>query len=84
MLRDIDYAATAVKTALVEKFGRQNAMDDLQVTANESTISVQQGQHLVEGTRDSLLTALHKAGSYDQFWRMCSDQHQQSRTRSGV
>ena len=70
MLRDIDYAATAVKTALVEKFGRENGMEDLQVTAHESTISVQQGQRVTQGTRDSLLTALHKAGSYDQFWRI--------------
>lgn len=79
MLRDIDYAATAVRTALLEKFGRKHVIDDLQVTANESTISVQQGQHLVEGTRDSLLTALHKAASYDQFWRICSEIHQESK-----
>jgi hypothetical protein len=68
MLRDIDYAAEAVKKAIVEKFGRQNPTDNLQVTANEKTITVQDGQQLAEGTRDSLLAALRKAGSYDQFW----------------
>lgn len=68
MLRDIDYAAEAVKKAIVEKFGRQNPTDNLQVTANEKTITVQDGQQVAEGTRDSLLAALRKAGSYDQFW----------------
>jgi hypothetical protein len=73
MLRDIDYAATAVKTAIVEKFGRQNALDDLLVTANEETISVCQGPHSTEGTRDRLVTALHKARSYAQFWQISSE-----------
>ncbi|HZZ28556.1 MAG TPA: hypothetical protein VFE46_11185 [Pirellulales bacterium] len=73
MLRDIDYAAVAVKTALVEKFGREAVFDDLQVTANERTISVQHGQRTAEGTRDFLITILRKAGSYEQFWRMCAD-----------
>ena len=41
MMRNIDYAATAVKTAIVEKFGREEAMDDLVLIANERTISVQ-------------------------------------------
>ena len=66
MSRDIDYAAEAVKKAIVEKFGWQNPTDNLQVTANEKTITVQDGQLVAEGTRDSLLAALRKAGSYDQ------------------
>jgi len=68
MLRDIDYAAAAVKKAIVEKFGRLNPTDNLQVTANENTITVQDGQQVAEGTRDDLLAALRKAGAYDQFW----------------
>ena len=70
MLRDIDYAATAVKKAIVEKFGRKNSLDDLQVVANEKTISVQHGERLADGTRDNLLAALRKADSYDTFWEM--------------
>ena len=73
MLRDIDYAAVAVKTAIVEKFGRQNSLDDLQVTAHEQTISICQGPHAAEGTRDRLLTALHKARSYGQFWEISAE-----------
>ncbi len=70
MLRDIDYAAVAVKTAIVEKFGRQNALENLQVIANEDTISVVDGEHSAEGTRDNLLIALRKAGSYENFWQV--------------
>jgi hypothetical protein len=73
MLRDIDYAAQAVKTALAEKYGRENALDDLQVTAGENTICVQHAERAAEGTRDRLISCIHKAGSYDQFWRMCSE-----------
>jgi hypothetical protein len=72
MLRDIDYAAVAVKTALVEKFGREEAMEDLQVVANERTISVQHGPRRGEGTRDHLISAARKVGSYDQFWKLIS------------
>jgi hypothetical protein len=73
MLRDIDYAATAVKTALVEKYGREILIEDLQVKASEHTISVQQGERIAAGTRDMLISCIHKASSYDQFWRMCSE-----------
>ena len=68
--RDIDYAATAVKTAIVEKFGRKNALDGLQVVAHDNTISVQDGEHLAEGTRDNLLAALRKADTYDNLWEV--------------
>lgn len=70
MLRDIDYAATAVKKAIVEKFGRQNPTDNLQVTANEKTITVQDGPRVAEDTRDNLLAGLRKAASYEQFWEL--------------
>jgi hypothetical protein len=72
MLRDIDYAATAVKTAILEKFGRQQAMDDLHLVANERTISVQHGERSAEGTRDNLIGAVRKVGSYDEFWKLIS------------
>ena len=69
-LRDIDYAAMAVKTAIVEKFGRHNSLENLQVVANENTISVLDGDHAAEGTRDNLLAALRKAGSYENLWQI--------------
>ena len=72
MLRDIDYAATAVKNAIVEKFGRQTDLGKLLVTANERTICVQDGDRVAEGTRDNLLCGLRKAESYDSFWQLCS------------
>lgn len=75
MLRDIDYAATAVKTAIVEKFGRQELLGNLLVVANERTISVQDGQRIAEGTRDQLITALRKVGGYDQFWKLISSEN---------
>lgn len=70
MLRDIDYAATAVKTAIVEKFGRHNSLENLQVVANENTISVVDGGRAGAGTRDNLLAALRKADSYDNLWQI--------------
>jgi hypothetical protein len=69
-LRDIDYAATAVKTAIVEKFGRHNSLENLRVIANENTISVVDGEQAAEGTRDNLLAALRKAGSYENLWQI--------------
>jgi hypothetical protein len=73
MLRDIDYAAVAVKTSLVEKFGRQNPTENLQVTANEKTITLQDREQIAEGTRDNLLAAVRKASTYDEFWKFFAD-----------
>ena len=75
MLRDIDYAAAAVKTAIVEKFGREEALADLQVVAHERTISIQHGQRIAEGTRDRLITAVRKVGGYEQFWQLISSEN---------
>lgn len=72
MLRDIDYAATAVKTAILEKYGRAQPLENLQVVANENTLSVIDGEHVAEGTRDNLLGALRKSGSYENFWQLTS------------
>ena len=69
MARDIDYAATAVQTALVDKYGRKNALEDLRVIANERTIAIQHAGRVAEGTRDDLLAAVRKADSYDDFWQ---------------
>jgi hypothetical protein len=70
MLRDIDYAATAVKTAILEKFGRQHPLQDLRVTAKDKTISVEHEGHVAEGTRDDLLAGVRKAKDYDQLWKV--------------
>ena len=58
MARDIDYAAIACKTAIVEKFGRQTELQDLNVVANERTISIIHGDREAEGTRDDILAAV--------------------------
>lgn len=68
MARDIDYAAIAVNNALVQKFGRQSNLKDLQVTANERTITLRHGERSGEGSRDDLLAAIRAAESYDQLW----------------
>jgi hypothetical protein len=79
MARDIDYAATAVKTAIVEKFGRHNELQDLQVTANERTISIRHQDRMAEGTRDDLLAAIRAADSYPSLWEVLPSQ---SKSRS--
>ncbi len=68
MARDIDYAAIAVTNAITEKFGRANDLKDLQVTANDRTITLRDGQRTAEGTRDDLLAAIRAAETYDQVW----------------
>ena len=70
MDRDIDYAATAVNAAMMEKFGPQNDLQELKVTANERTISIHQDGCRAEGTRDDLLAAIRAAGSYAGLWEL--------------
>jgi hypothetical protein len=67
--RDIDYAAIAVKNAIVEKFGRQNDLTGLVVTAGQRTIELRQGELLVANTRDELLALVRKAATYAQVWQ---------------
>lgn len=66
--RDIDYAAVAVKNAIVDKFGRKNELQDLTVVAQDKTIIVRDGAKVGEGTRDNLLAALRKSETYDELW----------------
>ncbi len=66
--RDIDYAATAVESALHEKFGRQNDLTALKVAAGVKTISVTDGDHAIEGSRDDLLARLRRCGTYAEWW----------------
>jgi hypothetical protein len=73
MARDIDYAALAVKKAIVEKFPREN-LEDLQVIAGDKTLSVEHGNRVSEGTRDSLLAAVRQAASYDNLWELLPTQ----------
>jgi hypothetical protein len=70
MARDIDYAAIAVNNAIADKFGRKCDLKDLEVTANERTITLRDGKHSGEGTRDSLLAAIRAAESYDSLWEL--------------
>jgi hypothetical protein len=66
--RDIDYAAVAVKNAIVDKFGRKNELQDLTVVADEKTIVVRDGAKVGAGTRDDLLAALRKSETYEALW----------------
>lgn len=68
MARDIDYAATAVRSAIVDKFGRGTELADLEVAAQDRTILLAHHERRAEGTRDDLLAAVRKAGSYPQLW----------------
>jgi hypothetical protein len=68
LTRDIDYAALAVKKSLTEKFGRQNDLGALEVTAGERTITVRDGTNLAEGTRDALMVGIHAASCYADCW----------------
>ena len=67
--RDIDYAAVAVKKAIVEKF-KDTALEDLQTVAGERTISNHDAGRKAEGTRHDLLTAVRNATSYANFWEV--------------
>jgi hypothetical protein len=82
MQRDIDYAAVAVKTAIVEKFDRQTDLQALEVTANDKTISIVMGTRIAEGTRDNLLAALRKATSFENLWEVLSAEGRLRRRQS--
>jgi hypothetical protein len=68
MPRDIDYAATAVRTAIVDKFGHKNELAALEVNAGERTITVRDGEQTAEETRDELMAAIRDANSYEELW----------------
>jgi hypothetical protein len=67
--RDIDYAADAVKNAIVEKFGRKVSVQNLIVIPHERTISVAYEADKIEGTRDQLLAAVRRAEAFQDIWR---------------
>lgn len=73
MARDIDYAAIAVKKAIVEKF-RTADLTDLETVAGENTIAIRQQGRVAEGTRDNLLAAVRKATSIDNLWEVLAQQ----------
>ena len=64
MLRDIDYAAIAVKKAIVDKFGQSNDLETLDVVAGKQTIAMAMVERIAEASRDSLLAGVRNAGSY--------------------
>lgn len=76
MARDIDYAAIAVRRAILEKFGRQSNLENVEVIANERTISIRDGAHAVDGTRDELLAAVRAAASYPNLWEILATRGQ--------
>jgi hypothetical protein len=70
--QDIDYAAAAVKKAIVEKFSDVE-LQDLQVMAGDRTICVEFEGRNAEGTRDALLAAVRKATSYADLWEVMAN-----------
>jgi hypothetical protein len=67
-LRDIDYAALAVETAFRDKFGRQTDLTDCKVSAGATTITINDRDQTVAGTRDQLLARLRRSATYAEFW----------------
>ena len=65
--RDIDYAAVAVKKAIVEKF-KDVPLEDLQLVAGERFLLLHHNGRQAEGSRDNFLAAVRKATSYSNFW----------------
>jgi len=70
--RHIDYAAAAVKKAILEKFSDVE-LESLQVMAGERTIYVEHDGRNAEGTRDDLLAAVRKATSYADLWEVLAN-----------
>jgi hypothetical protein len=68
MERDIDYAAVAVKNALVEKYAKGNDLQDLEVLAGERTICIRHGDRQAAGSRHELLAAIRHAETYERLW----------------
>jgi hypothetical protein len=73
MARDIDYAAVAVKKAIVEKFWQTN-LQDFEAVAGEKTISLRHDGRVAEGSRDNLLAAVRKSASFDQLWEVLENE----------
>ncbi|MCE9548571.1 MAG: hypothetical protein K8T25_24105 [Planctomycetia bacterium] len=69
MARDIDYAAIAVKKAIVEKFPG-TPLDELEAVAGDKTMALLHAGRKAEGTRDDLLAAVRLATSYDNLWEV--------------
>jgi hypothetical protein len=67
-LRDIDYAADAVRTSMLDKFGRSQSLGDLRVEALDRTIRVSLNGHSSEGTRDELMSRIRRTADLSGFW----------------
>ena len=68
-MRDIEYAALAVRRQIVDKFGAQHDLSTLTVVAGENSILVEDGEQRIEGTRDNLLAGLRGSSSYREFFQ---------------
>jgi hypothetical protein len=71
MARDIDYAATAVKTSILNKFGPAQ-LQEMEVIAGDTKIAIHHQGRTAEGTRDDLLATVRKATSYENLWALLS------------
>lgn len=73
MARDIDYAAAAVRKAIVEKL-RTADLADLETVAGQNTIEIRHQGRVAEGTRDQLLAAVRKAATIDNLWEVLAQE----------
>lgn len=65
---EVDYAAVAVRTAIVEKFFGKAEPPDLHLESAGRMISIRDAGRSAQGTRDDLLATVRKTQTYDAFW----------------
>ena len=73
MAEDIDYAAIAVRKAILEKV-RTTPLEDLQAVMEGKKIAIIHGGRKAEGTRDDLLAAVRKSTSMENLWDVLDDE----------
>ncbi|MCE9551821.1 MAG: hypothetical protein K8T91_00365 [Planctomycetes bacterium] len=78
MADDLDYAAVAVRKAIVEKF-RTTPLDDLKAVAGGGVIALQHAGRQAEGSRDDLLAAVRKSTSFDELWEVLENEGRRSK-----
>jgi hypothetical protein len=68
---EIDYAANAVKKAIVDKFfPRQTEPVDLEAISTGKIIALKHDGKSAQGTRDDILAAVRAATSYSNLWEI--------------
>lgn len=67
----IDYAANAVKKAIVAKFfPGQDDVPELEAVSSGKIISLKHEKRTAQGTRDDILAAVRAATGYANLWEI--------------